>query len=251
MKIKYIIFLIVISLLLCSCSNNNNTNNQEIESSGYHDVNNDINCNYIKDAIYYLDNSFFINSNGQVYKFKKNKLYSNEKNCIETDFIAKNFKFAIDKWLYNNNNELIAVYDVEKDNILIPNELNNHPLLYINTNFDFITSYECEYNIYLYIKDKKIYKYNDSVNDLYLGKIPDNENIIYMAGDIIKTDKNIYQLKKTNSEECSKYVDVDCTFAYEKSNLSNIYNDIILISQKTLIDKNFKHYSKGYCYTFD
>ena len=269
MKKKIFLFCLI-ALLFTGCSSNSSKVYDEIESSGYGvgwGGNPDgIVCNEIKDALY-VDNNFFISNNGKVYKLNMTKLFSNEKNCIIIDSVS-NARFAYGPFIYDENYNIVAKYSWKEKDILTDMEkIKADGQLYVDSNgnehienalihlefdfdFDFISSNDCTDDETLYIKDNKIYAYKHS-KTLYLGEIPSEEDIIYMNGTLIKTNKNFYQLVKTNEEECNKYVDVKCTYGFVKSDLSKIYNKIIYASQDYVIDDNYRVYVNGRCFGID
>lgn len=268
-NMKKIILVVIMMVLFCSCSKEPKIYDEIIDSGygvGWGGNPDGLVCEEIKDAVY-LTNYYFLTNEGKIYKFNETQLFSNNKNCIEYQYDGAKIKFAYNDSLYDENNKKTLVYDFSSSTFLNEEEYKNKngyvwydQLEVVNVDYDFISQNNCGSEI-LYIKDNNIYKYNyhtdnrtnEHIKDepLFLGSIPKNEKILYMADAIIKTDKNYYELVRTNEEECNKYVDIKCEYGFKKSALSNIYDKLAFVSQERVVDSEYHMYGKGFCITIE
>ena len=214
-KLLGIVLMVTLLFMTTGCTNTIKLKSK-FESSGYHNTTLKFNCEEVADAVYY-EYDDFITSTGKVYRANVSRLFSNDKNCIESSYQNPAVAFAYGRFLYDSNRKPIAKWNWDKqdfvsydteDDLLVATDLEN-------SDFDYISINDCEDSEQIYIKDNKIYKENYDKEDLYLGEIPSDETIIYMDGALIKTNKNFYSLIETNEEECHKYVDVKCQYAFE------------------------------------
>lgn len=267
---KKMFLAVLIVLLLCGCAKEPKIYKEIVDSGygvGWGGNSDGIACEEIKDAVYLTD-YYFLTIDGKIYRFNANKFFSNDKNCIEYPYNEKKIKFAYGNDIYDENNKKILSYEYDSATFLTEEDyknMNNNYTWYdrlskIKKDYDFISMNECDGDI-LYIKDNNIYKYNYKINNktgeyiaeepLFLGSIPASEKILYMSDAMIKTDKNYYELVKTNEEECNKYVDIKCEYGFKRSALSDIYNKIIFASQDMVVDDNYRMYGKGFCFSIE
>ena len=267
-KVYYIksLCLVVILLLICGCGKNSKLE-EIIEENNYgygwgQSNSEGIVCEEIKDAVSATE-YFFVTSDGSLYKFNGQKLFSNNKNCMKVDYGNNNISYILVNGLYDKNNNLIysiyndgnstevlSVSDYKDIKGYNPNDYLN--LSDINDDFDFV-SYGGDTNIY--IKDHIVFWYvrngNSETKEKKTYEIPSDENILGLFGAVIKTDKNYYVLTVTNEEECEKYADTKCNVGFIKSSFNEIYDDIIFLSDKLLIDKDWHVYGHGSSYSLN
>lgn len=226
-------------------------------------------CDEIKDAISYSNEEFFLTSTGDIYKFNYDKLYSNNKNCIKTEFGNNNLSYILMNRIYDkNNNNIYVIY--EKEILTIEEHeqilMNKYSKFYEdikkieeqNKDFTKTSSYDfastnCGDNNgeALVIKDYKVYGLENiflkEENWSEIGRIPNDEKIIYLNNFLIKTDKSYWNFSITNEKECNKYVDIKCEKKIVKSSLTNIYSEILFATGDILIDKEYNLYEKKEC----
>lgn len=258
-------------LCLCGCEKKSEESESKlsesklrkiIEDNNYHDVRSEGNsidfvCEEIRDAIS-IGGDYFLTSNGELQRFHALKLFSNDKNCIRTEYSDANLSFIYGQYssqgVYDTEHNL--VYVLLENEVLTPEEYNTRmgSNYYFNgvlipEDFDFISSNDCDNSEIIFIKDNKIYLYrpgNDS-NQL-LGEIPSDEKVLYINGTLIKTDKSYWNLEIINQDECSKYVDVKCKVSFVKSSLTEVYDEILFATGDILIDRNYHFYSDNSCF---
>lgn len=249
-------------------TNNNGNINNVIKKNNYvlklkEDKPIKIICDEIKDAISYSNNGFFITSSGDIYRFNSNKLFSNNKNCIKTEFGNNNLLYILGSGIYDkNNNEIYIIYENE---IITKDEYNQslseewkelierNPPFTETSNYD-LASINCEDdNETILIKNNIVYGlehfFKKEDEWLEIGRIPIEEKIIYLNNSLIKTNKAYWNLTITNKEECNKYVDIKCEKKIVKNSLTEIYDEIIFATGNLLIDKDYYLYEKKECLT--
>ncbi len=257
-KISLILLCGIILLGICGCGTSKFEKTLQEEHYGFgwgNDYNEEgLVCEEIKDAIS-LDNNYFLTSTGDLYKFNGQKLFSNDKNCIKTDYGNSNLAFILNSGIYNKNHELTYIINEDKE-IMTPQEYKDkyNSDLYVynrdiifNEDYDFIASNGWNEEI-ITIKDNIIYYYDKNNQKQKLGEIPKDEKILYLGGgnvSIIKTDKAYWSLKITNEEECTKYVDRKCNVSFVKSSLTDIYDKIIFANGDLLVDNQYYAYGRG------
>ena len=216
-------------------------------------------CEELKDAVAYTYH-YFLTDSGDIYRFHANQLFSNEKNCIKTDLGNSDLSFIYNRGFYNKNHQLVytSMYD---EDLLTPEEFqarSGYPLSeaqHITDDYDFIT--ESDSGDVILIKNHSIYGYKTSYygntppERVSLGEIPQDEEILYLSGALIKTDKAIYSLSILNEEECNKYVDIKCITQFTKNSLTDFYDRIIFINENMLVDDQFHVYGQGRSYSIE
>lgn len=202
-------------------------------------------CNEIKNAKSYSQN-YFLTTSGDLYKFNATKLFSNDKNCIKTEYGNDNLEFLFLNEIYDKNHDL--VYIIQEDDILTKQEYEEKygntysPNELVTTeDYDFIT-FNSEV---ILVKDNVIYWYDTNNQKKELGKIPTNEKVLYLNGALIKTDKAYWTLNIANEEECNTYADVKCEITFLRSPITQIYDKIIFASGNMIVDNQYRVFGKG------
>ena len=182
---------------------------------------------------------------------------------MKVDYGNNNISYILLDGLYDENNNLIYSinYDGNSQEVLSISDYRAikgyDPSDYLhssNIDDDFdLVSYGGKNNIY--IKDHTVFWYpwnsNGETKEEKTYEIPSNENILGLYGAVIKTDKNYYTLTITNEEECNKYADIKCNIGFTKSSFSEMYDDIIFLSDDILIDKDWHVYGHGKSYNLN
>lgn len=229
-------------------------------------------CDEIKDSISYSD-GYFITTLGDIYRFNANKLFSNNKNCIKIESGNSDLSYIFLNGIYDKDNQEIYhiyendIFTLEEYNQLIKNEyldmyekmkelekknppfmnFSNYDLATLNCGDDFGETMVIKNNI-VYGLDNIFKKENEW---LEIGKIPNDEKIIYANNFLIKTNKAYWEFSIINEEQCNKYVDIKCEKRIVKSSLSHIYDEIMFATGDMLIDNKYNLYEKKKCITLN
>lgn len=121
--------------------------------------------------------------------------------------------------------------------------------------YDFVTTEDYNFTT-IFVKNREVYWYKEDKTDetstkkekIVLLEVPEDEIILGLHGTALKTDKNYYTLQQINEEECEKYADVKCEVKMARSSLSDVYDDVLVLTEKMLIEKDYKVYGK--CVSF-
>lgn len=281
MKRKIIIFILCGIMLLGICGCNNKLNEQNtnkskdikyVLSQKYRYLNT-IKCEALNEVVVAIDGNHIVTKN-KIYELNMNKLFSNEKNCKEIkilDLDSEIITFNINKIETKNK---IYKYDENKKAYTSCDSLSNgYTYCYGESKYKAFFSFLGKDIMYsdeeallstgmkmVSIDNKiKLYKLYSVNNDdgsntekiKYIeieNQLPNDEMVKKIDGNIIKTNKAYYQLKKykTNKEQCEKYADIKCQYSYklEKNKiLTENYNNIKYVNTYYIIDKNNNVYS--------
>lgn len=258
---KKIIILFLTIICLTSCTTNSKFEKAIGENNygfGWNPFNSDgIVCEELANAISFDDN-VFVTKDGKVFKFNYNKLFSNDKNCIEYEYGSNNASFIYKKGIYSKDKTLLLAIGHDNEILTVAEYKNQigYPYLTLpkefEEDFDYISYNYCNSAEIIYIKNQDVYTYkideNDNKEKILLLEIPKDEKVIYLNYAFIKTDKNYYVLSTTNEEECNKYVDVKCEVAFVRSSLSDFYDKVLFATQEMILDNNYYLYGKGTCF---
>ena len=201
----------------------------------------DIDYNNIKD----FQSDYFVTKNNEIYDISFDKLYSNNQNCKkrEIDIDVSNIQ---DYYIFSKNNKIYNVRDLEEEYITDYSQiylLDKNIIKIISSDYD-----NGKINV-LVFKDNNIYKqtYNITNGENGFNKITFEKEELYKSleeyGNIkhitfephlytnsdkniqlwkstIKTiisDKGYYYLNEVKTDECTKYVDIECEFELKES----------------------------------
>lgn len=258
-KIKYIIFVILLTFILTGCNGNVT---RDLRHDGFSISSSEFTCNYLmpeneKDTstkkIDFMNDRFAVDEDGTLYEVSLGQKYSNNQNCKKASFDKKVVALMDDtiikaedgKFYYapgNNNNTSYSEVTVNDNSYqiyqMLLSEETSKKVMTANQSTGSYYVLSTDGNIYNYVitradynspyvlSEKKVayYKvdYNSSIIDFYYNA--SSNSMIY-----IKTEEEIYRLQATNAEECSKYADVSCKYKLKKDEtLTKYYKDKIL-----------------------
>lgn len=225
---KRIIFILIVFLLLTGCGSN--TVNQKTEEVN-ENKRKSFDCSLIHESSNIGSHTFV--SNGKLYEYNLDSIYSNNKNCIEAE---------LPSILYSNTNESHSVNTI----IWSAGKWKNGNMNFIMDS-DY-TLFEYSRGNSTYISPMSYYK-SDEPNSIFtdLGDVYYKEETLYLYngeeitksddfkfissinGNLIKTNNKYYILVEeiTNKSECEKYADISCktkTATKEIKYMSDNYN---------------------------
>lgn len=224
---------------------NEEENNQETEKYILCDAWGDINTMY--------PNQTFITNDNDYYAFDTESLYSNNQNCKKINPEGVKIKRCLDKNCVDESNNIYSYnsYDssfrqvdnpsqevkgwfqdetlsIQVGSLDIRNLLRNDGKIYL---MSYETTDEGVLLDTVEVNGEKIISFFGSTNE-YLPKILKTDEAFYVYNSFI-----------TNEEECNKYKDVVCEYAYEyikEPTLSDNYNEIVWVNNQLYITKDRK-----------
>lgn len=253
-KIKYIILFILVSIC-CGCSYFYASTTRNIRHSGFAIASGTFKCDAVfekkevNDKIKFYIGNFMISENGYIYETNLGRVYSNDMNCRKPDFSHK----------------IEAVFDT---NVMKDTEGNYYYLSGANnvTPYSKVSELDSNYSLYdILLRDDDVVKASATgTNEFYVLKedgnvylytviknnasntyIVDKINMIYSSNDFgskivdfnyngnstatyVRTEKSIFKMQVTNSEECNKYADVACKYEMMEDEKLTLAKDSIL-----------------------
>ena len=241
------LILVFVSLTIFGCSTNNSKETEvknkksdiEIIEEKLNAFKYNITCSEIQNLKQYsVNNNLFITNDGQLYKLSIEKVFSNETNCIKVDtnikfarFINGSLVSADDSlYYYNNDGQVVkAIYGNEslvdihkkifnkyKDIYYFGYDSNRGDGIYIRQDGNKI--------IRIFVSDIML---NTKFKEELFGEIPEEETILGIYNNTIKTNIAYYVYGVTNQTECDRYEDVKCNYGIVKNDLaSDIYDKL-------------------------
>ncbi len=243
-KIALIIGMSLVTILLTGCDG---TVTRDIRHAGFNLSNNEFECSELmpigdsaepNDKILFMNETYAITENGNLYDISLSQSYSNNQNCkqinFEQDIIAymdsNILKGEDNKYYYapgTNNTTPLTEVTANDSNYQL------YTLLLGNENVKKVITVDSNAGIYYVLEnDGVVYQYtitrqNYSAPYTLVSKEPVYDKGKYgqivdfnYAGDststYIKTSTQIYRMQKTNEEECTKYADVACKYTMKK-----------------------------------
>lgn len=246
---KKSLFVMVVALFLTGCSLNENMKNYEDHGNNQKGIDDyiginyeskhEIKCDEMKNAKLMSD-SLFVTTDGKVYHYGYDKLFSNDQNCKQFDDeldTGWSGPITISEIVGLRHSELI---DSEMHQITTSTDSNKMGVVgSYNHKVENIKEWYFSYPSFIIRENDKMYVLGDSNKQEINNSLPSSEKILYVNGGVIKTDKGYYILKFkiSNKEECEKYDDVECKLEYyiESNDTLNKLKDKIVIA-----------YSRGY-----
>ncbi len=247
---KKLIVMFLLLVVITGCSNNkskesNDNNSKKVDDyiGINYETKHEIKCEEMKNAKL-MSESLFVTTDGKVYHYGFDNLYSNEQNC-------KKFDDELDTWWSGpvTISEIVGLrytelIDSKMHQITTSTDTNKMGVVgSYNHRVENIKEWYFSSPGFIIRENDKMYalgEYNNDKQEIN-NSLPSSEKIISVNGGVIKTDKGYYLLraKVTNKNECEKYDDVECKSEYyiEKSDILNQLNDKIFVA-----------YSRGYNY---
>lgn len=246
------LILIIAILLLTGCNSKKDDKNEPETITQYFDSKNinylKVNCDILENSkIVHLNSNTFVLENGDVYEYTmSNKIYKNGQQCKLKEI--DNNDVNDEKYIFlKNNNSIVDIvsnfkYDFYDFNYLIlKNDGNVYKAKIIGkSNVNSLDDAEITKKELLYSKEdygfiKKIFLTSESYP-------------------VLVTDKTLYNFKTIETEECKKYLDVECETKLVENEFYNKYKDEIkfidsytlLKGNKILKTESFLDYAKPY-----
>ncbi|MBQ6498212.1 MAG: hypothetical protein IJI58_05800 [Bacilli bacterium] len=256
-------FLFVVILLCTAC---NGSITRDIRHAGF-SISNKFVCDWFfpqdkEDTSYrrirYLTENHLIDKDGKIYEVSLSQPYQNKQNCKEagTDITVKAiFDNSIVKGIDDKYYYLVAQNNVSSyseipttDNSyeiydLLLKEVDIVKVVTANSSTGEYYVLKTDGNIYSYIITKKDYNSPSTVSTIaiaynkgdYGSKIIDFNYAGNSLNTFIKTEDKIYRLRITNSAECTKYADIECTYAMKEDPIFVEYKDRIIMYNGSLL----------------
>lgn len=263
-KIRFVLLLVVV-IFGCSACNGDIT--RGIRHAGFSVSGDDFVCEplYPSDAddnnyekIKYLDSSFAVTDEGNVYELSMGQKFSNDKNCkkakydlgVVAIFDNKIVKADNGKYYYIVSQNNAAAYSEVTVN---DNAYEIYNLLLADSTILKVVTIDQSNGIYYVLKnDGNVYKYIITRASSQEAYSIASTAIVYNKGDFggaivdfneagehpstfIKTSNAIYRMQATNKEKCSKYADVVCKYKLKKDATLTEYNDKLLAYNGSLL----------------
>lgn len=214
--------------------------------------------------IKYLTNNFFVTEEGKIYELSLQQVYANNQHCMEasTDVVVQSildnqyFKATNGNYYY-----LAAQNGIEKYSV-VPETDKNYNLMNLllqDNEVVKVMTADSSTGLYYVLKtDGNIYGYVVTTADRNSPPVVTAIQVVYSkddyGGDIIdfnfsgnnslstfvKTKDKVFRLRVTNSEECSKYVDITCEFAMSEDTVFEEYKDSIIAFSGSYLITSYK-----------
>ncbi|MBR6950016.1 MAG: hypothetical protein IKH54_07525 [Bacilli bacterium] len=266
-NIKYIVLFILV-IVITGCSYKYATTTRNIRHSGFSVASNSFKCDSIfdskeeivKEPIAFYIGGYIFTETGYLYETNLGKVYSNNMNCKKPEFstlVSAVFDLSIIKGTDNNyyyvggseeipaysqvtsNDEDYSLYDIllKENDVVKASTINSKEGIYYvlkrNGNIYEYDITKDKNNHYSLINSYVKYDYND-----YGSTIIDFNYNGSSTSTFVKTENSYYRMKVTNSEECSKYADVNCVYEMALDDkLTEEYDQILAYNGSTLITK--------------
>ena len=209
--------------------------------------------------IKYLTGTHIITSEGNIYEYNLQQTYANKMNCkpAETQLVVKAiYDNKIIKATDNNYYYLVGENSVSPYTAVTSGDNNYeiYDLLLKGEDVVKVSTANSNTGTYYVLKtDGNIYSYTIQKADRNSPAAITSTSIIYnkndygntiidfnYAGDsintFIRTTDKVFRMRITNSEECTKYADIQCTFEISESEAFTNWGDrIIAFNGSTLI----------------
>ncbi len=267
---KYIkVSLLLIIVLLCSACDGNVT--RDIRHAGF-TVSDKFECDIFyptskKDTGYkkikYLTGTNIIDGDGHIYEVSLGGVYANKQNCkkANTDISVKAiFDNKIVKATDNKYYYLVGQSDVNSytEVPVTDNSYELYNLLLKDDDIVKVMTADSSTGIYYLLKnDGSIYSYTINKADYnsplkvisisvvydrydYSSKIVDFNYEGQSSSTYIKTEDELYRMKITNFDKCSKYVDIDCKYSMKKDDVFKKYKDRIIAYNGSILITDYK-----------
>ena len=218
--------------------------------------------------IRYMTNAYMILEDGTLYELSLGQPYASKQNCrkANTDkkvvsiFDDKYFKSNDDKYYYLSTNGDTPLFSE------VPNTDNTYPLIDLimkdATNIKVVTGNSSTGEYYALKNSGDVYKYTivrdqrtrvETItstvkafdkSDYGQSKIIDFNYAGDSLNTFVKTENDIYRMKISNYEKCSKFADIVCRYKMQKDNLFDEYGDrIVFFNGSYLITDYGKKFS--------
>ena len=263
------IILVVVILLLCTACNAKIT--RTIRHAGF-DISSKFVCEgfYPKDKedttfnrIRYFTENHLIDQDGKIYEISVGQAYQNGENCKAADtkilvkaiFDNSLIKGMDDKYYYLVGQNDVSSYSevpntdnsYEVYNILLK-DVDTIKVVTANSSEGVYYVLKTDGNVYSYTLGKKDYNSPTTVTAMstvydktdYDSKIVDFNYAGNSLNTFIKTESKIYRMRITNSEECSKYADVECKYQMQEDPLFDEYKERILMYNGSSLLTDYK-----------
>ena len=243
-KIGIIIGMSLTAIFLTGCDG---TVTRDLRHDGFNLSNNEFECSALmpigdstepNDKIVYMSSTYAITENGKLYDISLSQSYSNEQNCKQISFDQDIIAYMDCSILKGKDNKFYYAPGTTNTTPLTEVTSNDsnyqlYALLLGNENVKKVITIDSNAGIYYVLEnDGVVYQYtitrqNYSSPYTLVSKTPVYESDKYgkiidfnYAGDstatYVKTETEIYRMKKTNEKKCTQYADVKCKYKMQK-----------------------------------
>lgn len=268
-KTNFKIVCLLLVVIMCTACNANIT--RDIRHAGF-TIGNKFICQefYPQDKedtsynrIRYFADNFLVDQSGKIYETSLDKTYQNKENCKKADtqiLVKAIFDNAIikgmdDKYYYLvGQNDVSSYSEIPKtDNsydiyMLLLKDVDTIKVMTANSSTGEYYILKTDGNVYSYVITKKDYNSAPAVTSIstvynkndYDSKIVDFNYAGNSLETFIKTENKVYRMRITNTEQCTKYADVECKYQLQEDTMFEEYKDKIIAYNGSKLVTDYK-----------
>ena len=213
--------------------------------------------------IKYITGTHIITSEGNIYEYNLSQTYANKLNCkvADTQLVVKAvldnkiIKATDNKYYYLVGENSVSPYTAVTSG---DNSYEIYDLLLKGEDVVKASTANSNTGTYYVLKtDGNIYSYTIQKTDRNSPAAITSTSIIYnkndygnniidynYAGDsvntFIRTEDKVFRMRVTNSDECTKFADIQCTYAISESEAFTLWKDRIIAFNGSLLITDYK-----------
>ena len=261
--------ILILVVVVCTACNGNVT--RDIRHAGFN-----LSNKFVCDSFYpqekddtsykrirYLTDSHLIDQDGKIYELSLQQPYQSGQNCKEAE-TAITVKAILDNKIVKGMDDkyyyLVGQSDVSNYSEIptTDNSYDIYKLLLQDVDvIKIITSDSGSGKYYLLKTDGNVYSYTIAKKDYNSPPMVTAVSTVYNKNDydskiidfnyageslntFIKTENKIYRMRITNSEECTKYADIQCKYSMQEDPIFDEYKDRIITYNGSLLITDYK-----------
>lgn len=237
-NIRIVFLICLVSFISCGCGFINSSTTRDIRHSGFALSKAELECSALLsssaiDKVRFLTATHAITESGQIYSLSTSQKYSNDQNCKlsslpfgVTALFDDNIARTSDGKIYYLNqaggNAAYSLVPINDSNYKVYSLILSDPAVIkvktANAESGHYYVLKNDGNVYNYVVNKTYDNVSIISNTLVYSKVNYGGDIIDFnyAGKnyatFVRTNTQIFRMKSTNKEECSRYVDVACEY---------------------------------------